>query len=290
MIPLADLSLTDHELRAEIESGMRAVFDSGRFISGPNVAALEDEVAAYLGVKHAVSCASGTDALHLTLRALDIGPGDEVITSPFTFFATVEAILYVGATPVFADIDPHTFTLDPAAVEAAISSATRAVLPVHLYGQMADMDALHELAQHHHLKVIEDCAQAFGARRNGLIAGSGSDAACFSFFPSKNLGAFGDGGLIACASDAVAARLRELCNHGSTQRYVHRRVGYNSRLDELQAVVVRAKLKRVDAYNDARRRIARRYTQALEGLSGITPPQEHPAAYHVYNQYTLLTP
>lgn len=290
MIPMVDLQNQDPALRAEIEAGLRAVLDSGQFVLGPNVTAFEQEAAAYLGVAHAISCASGTDALHLSLRALGIGPGDEVITSPFTFFATVEAILYVGAKPVFADIDPVSFNIDPVAVEAAIGPATRAILPVHLFGQPAEMEALQALADHHGLLIVEDCAQSFGARRGDRATGAWGAAGCFSFFPSKNLGAYGDGGMITTNSAEPASALLELRNHGSAARYVHHRIGYNSRLDEMQAVVLRARLKRIDDYNAARRRIARLYSEALADLPEVVVPAETPGGYHVYHQYTVLLP
>lgn len=290
MIPMVDLRTQDAELRAEIETGLRAVIDSGQFVFGPNVRAFEQEVAAYLGAAHAVSCASGTDALHLSLRALEIGPGDEVITTPFTFAATVETIHYVGAKPVFVDIDAGSFNLDPARIEAALTPATRAILPVHLFGQPAAMEALLELAERHKLLVVEDCAQSFGASRGGRPTGTLGAAGCFSFYPSKNLGAYGDGGMVATSSAPLAERLRELRNHGCTERYCHRTIGFNSRLDELQAVVLRAKLKRIDSYNSARRRLARLYTDALAGLPEVVTPYEDAGGLHVYHQYTILVP
>lgn len=290
MIPLVDLRTQDPELRAEINAGLQAVIASGQFVLGPNVEAFEQEAAAYLGAAHAVSCASGTDALHLSLRALGIGPGDEVITTPFTFAATVEAILHVGATAVFVDIDAASFNLDPARVAAAITPRTRAILVVHLFGQPAAMWALREIAQRHALLVVEDCAQAFGAEYCGQRVGTLGVAGCFSFYPSKNLGAYGDGGMIATDSAELAQRLRALRNHGCSQQYCHDSIGLNSRLDELQAVVLRAKLKRITRYNSARRRVARLYASALAGLPQVVTPSEAPGARHVYHQYTMLLP
>jgi len=284
---MADLTVRDDALRAEIESGFRAVLASGRYVLGPNVAAFEREVAAYLGVRHAIGCASGTDALHLALRACGIGAGDEVVTTPFTFFGTVEAILHAGATPVFADIEPHGFNIDPAAVARLLTPRTRAVVPVHLFGHPADVPALSALAAQHGLMLIEDCAQAFGARIDGRRVGGFGRAAALSFFPSKNLGAFGDGGMVVTDCDVVAQRVRELGNHGSSVRYRHVRVGFNSRLDELQAVVLRARLRRLDADNAARRAWARRYNERLANLPGVTVPGERPGCEHVYAQYTI---
>ncbi|OIO54055.1 MAG: erythromycin biosynthesis sensory transduction protein eryC1 [Alphaproteobacteria bacterium CG_4_10_14_0_2_um_filter_63_37] len=288
MIPMVDLQGQYHSIKDEIEQGMQAVLHSAQFILGPNVRAFEEEVAAYLGVKHAIGCASGTDALHLALIAAGVGEGDEVITTAFTFIATAEAILYVGATPVFVDIDPRTFNLDPNRVEAAITPKTKAIIPVHLFGQPADMGALQGLAAQHHLKIVEDCAQSFGASISGRQTGSLGVAGAFSFFPSKNLGCYGDGGMVSTDSDEVAAHIRVLRNHGSWQQYHHSELGFNSRLDELQAVVLRVKLKRIETYNQGRRRVAQRYSAALAEM-GLTPPFEDGLGRHVYHQYTLLT-
>ncbi len=288
MIPMVDLQRQYHDLRGEIDTAISEVLESTRFILGPNVQALEAELADYLGVTHAVTCASGTDALHLALRAADLGPGDEVITTPFTFIATAEAIRYVGAEPVFVDIDPHTFNIDPEAVAAAITPRTRAILPVHLFGQPANMPALAQLAEDHLLLLIEDCAQSFGAHIGGVQTGSASAFGCFSFFPSKNLGCYGDGGLITTNCTPAAERLLKLRNHGSKIRYHHDEIGYNSRLDEIQAAILRVKLKRIDAYNQARRRVAARYAEVLGDLD-VEIPFEDGIGFHVYHQYTLLT-
>ncbi len=287
MIPMVNLKAQYDEIKEEIERGLAETIANCSFILGPNVQAFEQETAAYLGVKHAIGVASGTDALHLALLAEGIGPGDEVITTAFTFIATAEAIKYVGATPVFVDIDPRTFNIDPEAIEKAITSKTRAVMPVHLFGQPADMSKIKQLCQQYELKLIEDCCQSFGARIEGQQTGAIGDAAGFSFFPSKNLGAFGDGGLVVTNSDRSAETIRMLRNHGSNVRYYHDLIGYNSRLDEMQAVILRAKLKRIDQYNQARRHVAGRYSELLRGLP-LTVPYEDGLGEHVYHQYTLL--
>jgi dTDP-4-amino-4,6-dideoxygalactose transaminase len=288
VIPHFDLSLQHHALREELDAAMRSVMDSGRFVLGPEVRAFEAEAADYLGCRHAIGCASGTDALRLSLHALGIGPGDEVITTPFSFIAAVEAIVLTGARPVFADVDPLSFTLDPKRVEAAVTRATRAILPVHLYGRPAAMDALLDIARRHRLHVVEDCAQSFGARHRGRATGTLGIAGCFSFYPTKNLGGCGDGGMVSTDCDALAARLRELRNHGGSDRHRHRRIGHNSRLDELQAAILRVKLRRVDAFNAARRDLARRYRDGLRDVPGLRLPEEHPADRHVFHQYTVL--
>ncbi|MDO8275631.1 MAG: DegT/DnrJ/EryC1/StrS family aminotransferase [Serpentinimonas sp.] len=286
-IPMVDLATQYRELKPQLEPALLAALEATQFILGPNVQAFETEAAAYLGVKHAISCANGTDALHLALRALGLGPGDEVITTPFTFIATAEAIAYVGAKTVFVDIDPRSFNLDVEQVARAIGPRTKALLPVHLFGQPANMAPLQALAQQHGLHLIEDCAQSFGARVAGRMTGSIGDVSAFSFFPSKNLGCYGDGGMVSTQSDALAETLRMLRNHGSKVRYYHDIVGYNSRLDELQAVVLRAKLPRIDHYNQQRRRVAQRYQAGLAGLP-LQTPFEDGIGQHVYHQYTLL--
>jgi dTDP-4-amino-4,6-dideoxygalactose transaminase len=278
-------------LKEEIDSGLLGALEKAQFILGPGVQAFEEEAAAYLGAAHAVSCANGTDALHLALLAAGIGPGDEVITTAFTFIATAEAIRYVGATPVFVDIDPRTLNIDPAKVTAAVTRQTKAILPVHLFGQPADMDALLAIASEHKLLVIEDCAQSFGAAMgDGRMTGAIGLAGCHSFFPSKNLGCYGDGGMVTTHDAATAERIRMLRNHGSKVRYYHDMIGYNSRLDELQAVILRVKLKRIDQYNAGRRHAAHRYSAALAKLQDVTPPHEDGKGRHVYHQYTLLSP
>lgn len=287
-IPMVDLKGQYESLREEIELGLRQVLETTQFIMGPNGAALEKEVAAYCGVEHAVGVASGTDALHLALRAAGIGEGDEVITSPFTFIATAEAISYVGARPVFVDIDPRTFNIDVDLIEAAITERTRAIVPVHLFGQPADMAPIAALCRRHGLKLVEDCAQSFGAEYGGKKSGAFGDLGCFSFFPSKNLGCFGDGGMIVTDDPAAAEAVRMLRNHGSRERYHHAVIGYNSRLDDMQAVILRAKLKHIDDYNRGRRINAHRYGSRLQG-SGVLPPAEDGKGLHVYHQYTVLS-
>lgn len=287
MIPMVNLQAQYAEIQDEIVSGFGETLNNCAFILGPNVQAFEKEAAEYLGVKHAIGCASGTDALHLALLAEGIGAGDEVITSAFTFIATAEAIKYVGATPVFVDIDPGTFNITPENIEKAITAKTKAVMPVHLFGQPVDLPAIKAICDKHGLKLIEDCAQSFGATVYNKQTGSFGDAAGFSFFPSKNLGCFGDGGLVTTDSDATAAKVKQYRNHGSEVRYYHDVVGYNSRLDELQAVVLRAKLKRIDQYNAARRHTAHLYSELLADLP-LTTPYEDGIGVHVYHQYTLL--
>jgi len=288
MIPMVNLKAQYAEIKDEVEQGLAQTIENCAFILGPNVQAFEQETAAYLGVKHAIGVASGTDALHLALLAEGIGKGDEVITTAFTFIATAEAIKYVGAVPVFVDIDPRTFNIAPEAIINAITSRTKAVMPVHLFGQPADMEQIVQICEEHDLKLIEDCCQSFGASIGGKQTGSIGDAAGFSFFPSKNLGGFGDGGLVVTNSDTTAAKLKQLRNHGSNVRYYHEVIGYNSRLDEMQAVILRAKLKRIDQYNQGRRRVAHRYSELLAGLP-LTTPLEDGLGVHVYHQYTLLS-
>jgi len=288
MIPMVNLKARYAEIKDEVEAGLAQTIENCSFILGPNVQAFEQESAEYLGVKHALGCASGTDALHLALRAEGIGPGDEVITSAFTFIATAEAIKYVGAKPVFVDIDARTFNITPENIEAAITDKTKAIMPVHLFGQPVDMAAIKALCDKYDLKLIEDCAQSFGARIDGRQTGSIGNAAGFSFFPSKNLGAFGDGGLVVTQSDETAEMLKMLRNHGSKVRYYHDVIGYNSRLDDMQAVVLRAKLKRIDQYNQARRKAAHRYSELMADLP-LQTPYEDGLGEHVYHQYTLLS-
>jgi dTDP-4-amino-4,6-dideoxygalactose transaminase len=288
MIPMVDLKTQYHQLKDEIDAGILAALENTAFVMGPNVQAFEKEAAEYLGVKHAISCANGTEALHLALEAAGIGPGDEVITSAFTFIATAEAIRYVGAKPVFVDIDPRTFNITAAAIEAAITANTKAVMPVHLFGQPCDMAAIQAVAERHGLQVIEDCAQSFGASIAGKQTGSLGLAAGFSFFPSKNLGAYGDGGLVTTNDDAIAAKVKVLRNHGSEVRYYHDVIGYNSRLDELQAVVLRVKLKRIEQFNAGRRHAAHLYSELMAGLP-LETPFEDGVGVHVYHQYTLLS-
>ena len=288
MIPMVNLKAQYIEIKDEIEIGLAQVLTNCSFILGENGQAFEKEAARYLGVKHTIGVASGTDALHLALLAAGIKASDEVITTAFTFIATAEAIKYIGAKPVFVDIDPKTFNIDLGAIEKAITPKTKAIMPVHLFGQPVNIVAIKQLCKKHNLKLIEDCAQSFGASIDGKQTGSIGDVAGYSFFPSKNLGAFGDGGLVATNSDEIAAKVKQLRNHGSGERYYHDVIGFNSRLDEIQAVVLRAKLKRIDDYNQARRHSAHLYSQLMADLPIITPFEDN-IGVHVYHQYTLLS-
>lgn len=292
-VPLLDLQAQHQPLRAELLSAIARVCDSGRFIMGPDVERLEDELAACLGVEHAIGVSSGTDAILATLMALGIGPGDEVVTSTYSFFATAGCISRLGATPVLVDILPATYNLDPDAVRRAIGPRTRAIMPVHLYGLSADMDPLLEAARAHGIPVIEDACQAIGARYKGRQAGTMGTAGCFSFFPSKNLGAFGDGGLVTTGDAALARELRLLRNHGAEPKYFHKRIGGNFRLDTLQAAVLRVKLPHVEAWTEMRRRNAARYRELFTaaGLAErVGLPVEPPQTYHVFNQYVVRVP
>ena len=305
-VPVLDLRAEHASVRSELEAAVARVLDSGQFVLGPEVEAFEEEAAEYLGARFAVGLNSGTDALVIGLRALGIGPGDEVITSAFSFFATSEAIQLVGAVPVFVDLAEGSFTIDAELVEAAITPRTAALVPVHLYGDAAPMAALLEVAERHALRVLEDAAQAFGARypqrcvgcscsggRPGqLLAGRRlgtlGDAGAFSFYPTKNLGALGDGGLLVSDDAECAAFARRLRNHGSERRYVHDTLGYNSRLDALQAAALRVKLPHLAGFNAARRELARRYDAALSGVAGLELPPA--SSEHVYHQYTVRVP
>lgn len=285
-IPLIDLVAQYHSIRQEIDQAIQDVLESGVFILGPNVAAFEEEIAAYLGVRYAVGVASGTDALLLTLRAYGIVAGDEVIVPAYTFFATAEAVSQAGATPVFVDINPQTYCLDVAQLEARITPCTKAIIPVHLYGHPADMAPILELAKRRGLKIIEDNAQALGAEYQGHKTGSLGDAGCLSFFPSKNLGGYGDGGMVVTNDPRLAATVRKLRTHGWQAKYHPEMVGWNSRLDELQAAILRVKLRHLDAWNERRREIAGTY-RALLADSAVKLPQEAPDAKHVYHLYVL---
>lgn len=284
---MIDLGGQDEAVGGELLASMRASIASGRYIGGPEIEALEREIAARLGVPCAIGVANGTDAIHLALRAAGIGPGDEVITTPFTFVATASAICHAGARPVFADIDPVSFNLAPEAVERALTPRTRALLPVHLFGQPADMPALMALAGRHGLQVIEDCAQSFGASLGGTPTGAFGAAGTFSFYPTKNLGAWGDGGLVVTRQEELGRRVRRLANHGAGGPQEYLELGFNSRLDALQAAVLRVKLRHIDAGNRARQRVAARYDTLLEGLP-LQRPATLPGCTHVYHHYTVL--
>jgi dTDP-4-amino-4,6-dideoxygalactose transaminase len=286
-IPILNLKPEVDALWEELNQAIQGVLRSTRFIMGPNVRAFEEETARYLGVKYAIAVNSGTDALIIGLRAAGIGPEAEVITTPFTFYATAEAVSVTGATPVFVDVDPETYNIDPRRIESAITARTKAILPVHLYGQGARMDEILNLARHYGLKVIEDVAQAFGGSYRGQKLGSLGDVGCFSFYPSKNLGAYGDGGLIT-TNDADCAELaRMLRNHGSKRVYYHEQLGYNSRLDELQAAILRVKLPHLDEWNEGRRRAAVRYNGLFAAVPEVITPYEPSEINHVYHQYTI---
>jgi dTDP-4-amino-4,6-dideoxygalactose transaminase len=291
-VPLLDLTLQHRVIGGDVMDALVPVIEEQRFILGPVVDRFEREIEEYLPVKHAIGCASGTDAILLALRAFDCGPGDEVVTSPFTFFATAGAVHNVGARPVFADIQPDTFNLDPAAADAAVTDRTKVVMPVHLFGQMADMTAFRALGDGRGVKVLEDAAQAIGARQRTadgvwITTGTLGDACSFSFFPTKNLGAFGDAGMTVTNDEATAERLRKLRVHGGRQMYHHEEVGYNSRLDALQAAVLSAKLPRLRSWSDARRNHAAFYAGALEGAEGIVLPAVKPDNESIFNQFTI---
>lgn len=292
-VPLLDLTAQWAQIRDDALTAITRVCDSQRFILGPEVEALEHALATTIEVKHAIGVSSGTDALLVSLMALGVGPGDEVITSTYSFFATAGSIVRTGARPVLVDIDPVSCNLDPSAVQAAITPRTRAIMPVHLYGQCADMEALAAVASSAGVPVIEDAAQAIGSRCGGRQAGSMGLAGCFSFFPSKNLGAFGDAGLVTTNDDAFAERVRLLRTHGAERQYHHRVVGGNFRIDALQAAVLRVKAPRLAAWTDARRRNAERYRELFRqaGLDGrVRLPVEGPAQHHVYNQFVVHVP
>jgi len=288
LIPILDLTRQYETLRPEVEAALCAVAESGQYILGKNVKAFEEEMAEYLGVKHVIGCANGTDALFLALKALKLQPGDEVITTPFTYVATSESIIHAGQRPVFVDVDPVTYNLDIAQIEAKITPKTKAILPVHLYGLPTDMTALKAIADKHNLFIVEDCAQAIGAKFNGTSVGAIGDIGCFSFFPTKNLGAMGDGGMLTTNDDNLAERLRMLRVHGSRQRYYHEEAGINSRLDEMQAAVLRIKLKHLTNWNAARQLAARRYTDLLAPLADkLVTPSIPEGSTHVFHQYTI---
>jgi len=288
-VPAMDVKAQHAALQGELEAAVREVITSGAFVLGPKVEALEGEVARLCGVAHAVGVASGTDALIVALRALDVGPGHEVITSAYSFFASAGAILLVGAKPVFVDIEAATWNMDPARLEAAITPRTRAILPVHLYGQCADMDPILALARARGIAVVEDAAQALGAKDRGRPAGSMGEFGCFSFYPTKNLGGLGDGGMVVTHDPALADKVRLLRVHGSRPKYVTRVLGMNSRLDSMQAALLLVKLPHLARYTEERRRHARAYDARFAG-SAIAPPPVRAEAYHIYNQYALRVP
>jgi len=283
--PILDLQPQIEAHWDEFNAAFQRVLRSGHFILGPEEQAFEKETAEYLGTKHAIGLNSGTDALFIALRALGIGPGDEVITTPFTFFATAEAISHVGATPVFVDIEENSFNLDLNLVERAITPNTKAIIPVHLFGRPCNMDRFMGMAEAHGLKVVEDCAQSFGATWKGRPAGTFGAFGCYSFFPTKNLSTFGDGGMLSTDDDNLAAEARMLRAHGSRKKYYNEVVGYNSRLDELHAAMLRVKLPHIDRWNAQRRAVAARYHEALGGQSGFALPEIVDG--HVFHQFTI---
>ncbi len=287
-IPLVDFKAQYKSIEKEIDAAIKEVLLSGQYILGPVVKEFEEQVAAYCGVKYAIGVASGSDALILALRALDIGPGDEVITTPFTFVATAHAIVHCGAKPVFVDIEPETFNINPDLIEPAITKKTKAIIPVHLYGHPANMDPIMKIAEAHNLYVVEDAAQAFGARYNGRKVGSIGHVGCFSFFPTKNLGCYGDGGMVVTDNPDIAEKVDIMRRQGCREKYNAEMIGYNSRLDAIQAAVLKVKLKYVDQWNEQRRDVAHRYNELL-CRSDIQTPTEASYAYHVYHQYTIRT-
>lgn len=289
MIPQIDLTRQHEALRAELLEAASRVLASSWFILGPEGRALETELAAFCEARHGIGVNSGTDALLFSLKAVGVRPGDEVITAAFSFVASGSTIALCGATPVFVDVDPVTLTLDPALVERAVTARTRAVMPVHLYGHVAPMDAIVTLARARGLAVVADAAQAVGATYDGRGVGAWGDAVCLSFYPTKNLGACGDGGMVLTAREDVAERVRRLRDHGALRKYEHLELGHSSRLDELQAAFLRVKLGHLPAWNEARRRLAHRYRALLDGLP-LALPEERPPARHIYHQFTIRSP
>ncbi|MGD1714617.1 DegT/DnrJ/EryC1/StrS family aminotransferase [Dapis sp. BLCC M172] len=287
-VPPLDLTRQYEIIREQINAKVQDVLASGRYIGGSIVDDFEKQFAKYIDVSHCVSCNSGTDALFLALRAVNIGPGDEVITTPFTFFATTEVISALGATPIFIDINPQTFNLDIQQLEAAITEKTKVILPVHLFGQPLDMTQLMAIARQYNLIVIEDCAQATGAEWHNQKIGSFGDIGCFSFFPTKNLGAFGDGGALTTNNPAIAAQVRMLKNHGQSDKYFYENIGINSRLDTIQAAILQVKLPYLDSWNQQRRDLADIYHKFISGISAVVPPQELAGGRCIWNQYTIM--
>ncbi|MFV2049826.1 DegT/DnrJ/EryC1/StrS family aminotransferase [Metabacillus sp. YM-086] len=288
-VPMLDLSEQYATLRDEMLQTLDEVMKSSRFILGDNVKKLEQDVATYSNVPYGIGVANGSDALHIALQASGITAGDEVITTPFTFFATAGAIARCNATPVFVDIDPVTFNIDPSKIEEKITEKTKAIIPVHLYGQLADMNLIMEIAKKHNLYVIEDAAQAIGATYKGNTVGQLSDAAIYSFFPTKNLGAYGDAGMIVTKHEDLAEKMRVIRVHGSKPKYYHHVLGYNSRLDEMQAAILNVKFPHLDDWSEKRRKIANRYTELLKASLGeqVVTPVEVEGNYHVFHQYTI---
>lgn len=290
MIPILDLKRQYSQIGKEVEEAVLEVMRSGQYILGKYNKLLEERFSSYCKVKHSVALNSGTDALHLALRALNIGAGDEVITTAFTFVATTEAIGIVGAKPVFADINPDTFNIDPDKIEELITPNTKAIIPVHLYGQPCDMEKIMSIAKKHNLRVIEDCCQAIGAEFKGQKVGTFGDIGCYSFFPTKNLGGMGDGGMLITNDDEIKKRVIGLRNHGGQIRYYHDEIGVNSRLDEIQAAVLAVKIKYIDEWNSKRRENAYDYNKLFAGCPDVETPVELKDTYCVYHQYTVKIP
>ena len=291
-IQMVDLISQYQKIKPAIDSAIMNVIENAQFINGPEVSSFQSELESYLGVKHVIPCANGTDALQIALMALDLKPGDEIITPSFTYIATTEVMALLGLKPVFVEVDKDTFCIDPTVIEEAITSKTKAIVPVHLYGQAANMDAINKIAKKHNLFVIEDNAQAIGSdyyHEDGTVSKTGtiSDIGCTSFFPSKNLGCYGDGGAICTNNDALAAKMRMIANHGQSQRYYHDIVGCNSRLDSIQAAVLRIKLRELDSYIIARRKVADHYDAFFSVFSQINTPVRGKESNHVFHQYTL---
>jgi UDP-2-acetamido-2-deoxy-ribo-hexuluronate aminotransferase len=292
-IQMVDLVSQYEKIKPSIDTAIQDVIQHAHFINGPAVTRFQTDLQEYLGVKHVIPCANGTDALQIAMMALGLKPGDEVITPSFTYIATTEVIALLGLTPVFVEVDPQTFCIDPAVIEAAITSKTKAIVPVHLYGQAANMNAVMEIAEKHQLFVIEDNAQAIGSDyhlSNGKKVKTGTigDIGCTSFFPSKNLGCYGDGGALCTNNDELAHKIKMIANHGQQQKYVHEVIGCNSRLDTIQAAVLEVKLRQLDNYIDARRDVAARYDEAFAGIPGVSIPFRADDSKHVFHQYTLV--
>jgi dTDP-4-amino-4,6-dideoxygalactose transaminase len=290
MIPFLDLKAQYASIKSEIDAAVLDVLASAQFVLGDEVAAFEREFAAYCGTRHAIAVNTGTSALHLALLAAGVGSGDEVITVPFTFVATTAAICYIGARPVFVDIDPVTFTMDPARLESAITSRTKAILPVHLYGQMAEMDAISEIADRHGIPLIEDACQAHGAEYKARRAGSVGVSGCFSFYPGKNLGACGEGGIVVTNDDGQMETIRMLRDWGQERRYHHVLKGYNYRMDGIQGAILRVKLRHLEDWTEARRKHARHYSSLLAGSRRVQPPVDAAGRRHVYHVYAVRSP
>jgi dTDP-4-amino-4,6-dideoxygalactose transaminase len=292
-IQMVDLVSQYEKIKPSIDTAIQDVIQHAHFINGPAVSRFQTDLQEYLGVKHVIPCANGTDALQIAMMALGLKPGDEIITPSFTYIATTEVIALLGLTPVFVEVDPQTFCIDPAAIEAAITPKTKAIVPVHLYGQAANMNAVMDIAQKHNLFVIEDNAQAIGSDyhlTNGKKVKTGTigDIGCTSFFPSKNLGCYGDGGALCTNNDELAKKIKMIANHGQQQKYVHEVIGCNSRLDTIQAAILEVKLRQLDNYIDARREVAARYDEAFAGIPGVRIPFRADDSKHVFHQYTLV--